>query len=72
MTGRHCGVATHRVADTIINLRYMTTNVTGSAVELLACSTVVKLSEQITLLKNNCDTERKKVKSYLDSCYVLA
>jgi uncharacterized protein YbjQ (UPF0145 family) len=32
-------------ADAIINLRYMTTSVIGSAAELLAYGTAVKLSE---------------------------
>jgi uncharacterized protein YbjQ (UPF0145 family) len=32
-------------ADAIINLRYMTTSVVGSAAELLAYGTAVKLSE---------------------------
>jgi uncharacterized protein YbjQ (UPF0145 family) len=53
MMGRARGVATHRMiskaeemgADAIINLRYMTTSVIGSAAELLAYGTAVKLSE---------------------------
>jgi uncharacterized protein YbjQ (UPF0145 family) len=32
-------------ADVIINVRYMTTSVVGSAAELLFCGTAVKLSE---------------------------
>jgi uncharacterized protein YbjQ (UPF0145 family) len=53
MMGRARGVATQRMisqaeeigADAIINLRYMTTSVIGSAAELLAYGTAVKLSE---------------------------
>lgn len=53
MMGRARGVATHRMisraeemgADAVINLRYMTTSVIGSAAELLAYGTAVKLSE---------------------------
>ncbi|MFC1554077.1 YbjQ family protein [candidate division KSB1 bacterium] len=51
MMGRARKVATHRMisqaeemgADAIINLRYMTTSVVGSAAELLAYGTAVKL-----------------------------
>ncbi len=53
MMGRARKVATNRMisnaeeigADAIINLRYMTTSVIGSAAELLAYGTAVKLSE---------------------------
>jgi uncharacterized protein YbjQ (UPF0145 family) len=53
MMGRARRVATHRMiakaeamgADAIINLRYMTTSVIGSAAELLAYGTAVKLSK---------------------------
>ncbi len=53
MMGRARKVATKRMitkaeemgADAIINLRYMTTSVIGSAAELLAYGTAVKLSE---------------------------
>jgi uncharacterized protein YbjQ (UPF0145 family) len=53
MMGRARGVATQRMisraeemgADAIINLRYMTTSVIGSAAELLAYGTAVKLSK---------------------------
>ena len=53
MMGRARKVATNRMiakaeklgADAIINLRYMTTSVVGSAAELLAYGTAVKLSE---------------------------
>lgn len=53
MMGRARSVATQRMiskaeemgADAIINLRYMTTSVIGSAAELLAYGTAVKLSE---------------------------
>ena len=52
MMGRARKVATNRMitkaeemgADAIINLRYMTTSVVGSAAELLAYGTAVKLS----------------------------
>jgi uncharacterized protein YbjQ (UPF0145 family) len=67
MMGRARGVATQRMisnaeemgADAIINLRYMTTSVIGSAAELLAYGTAVKLSESITLRKGICDIEEK-------------
>jgi len=53
MMGRARKVATNRMiakaeemgADAIINLRYMTTSVVGSAAELLAYGTAVKLGE---------------------------
>jgi uncharacterized protein YbjQ (UPF0145 family) len=53
MMGKARRVATHRMiakaeemgADAIINLRYMTTSVIGSAAELLAYGTAVKLSK---------------------------
>ncbi len=53
MMGRARKVATNRMitkaeemgADAIINLRYMTTSVVGSAAELLAYGTAVKFSE---------------------------
>ena len=53
MMGRARAAATNRMiaqaekmgADAIINLRYMTTSVIGSAAELLAYGTAVKLSE---------------------------
>jgi uncharacterized protein YbjQ (UPF0145 family) len=53
MMGRARAAATNRMvaqagqmgADAIINLRYMTTSVVGSAAELLAYGTAVKLSE---------------------------
>ena len=53
MMGRARRVATNRMiseaeemgADAIINLRYMTTSVIGSAAELLAYGTAVKLSK---------------------------
>ena len=53
MMGRARKVATHRMmsmaeemgADAIINLRYMTTSVVGSAAELLAYGTAVKLKD---------------------------
>lgn len=53
MMGRARKVATHRMiaqaeklgADAIINIRYMTTSVIGSAAELLAYGTAVKLSK---------------------------
>ncbi len=53
MMGRARKIATNRMvaqagqmgADAIINLRYMTTSVVGSAAELLAYGTAVKLSE---------------------------
>jgi uncharacterized protein YbjQ (UPF0145 family) len=52
MMGRARAVATHRMtaqaeklgADAIINIRYMTTSVIGSAAELLVYGTAVKLS----------------------------
>jgi len=40
-------------ADAIINLRFMTTSVIGSAAELLAYGTAVKLSKQIAKKSNN-------------------
>lgn len=54
MMGRARTVATNRMivqaeelgADAIINLRYMTTSVIGSAAELLAYGTAVKLSKK--------------------------
>ncbi len=54
MMGRARAVATNRMtsqaaeigADAIINVRYMTTSVVGSAAELLAYGTAVKLGEQ--------------------------
>ncbi|MFB0508491.1 MAG: YbjQ family protein, partial [Thermodesulfobacteriota bacterium] len=53
MMGRARVIATNRMiaqaaemkADAIINVRYMTTSVVGSAAELLAYGTAVKLSE---------------------------
>ncbi len=53
MMGRARTIATNRMiatagrmgADAIINVRYMTTSVVGSAAELLAYGTAVKLSE---------------------------
>ena len=53
MMGRARAIATNRMiaqagqmdADVIINVRYMTTSVVGSAAELLAYGTAVKLSE---------------------------
>ena len=53
MMGRARAVATNRMvtkagqmgADAVINVRYMTTSVVGSAAELLAYGTAVKLSE---------------------------
>ncbi len=53
MMGRARAAATNRMiaqaaemgADAIINIRYMTTSVVGSAAELLAYGTAVKLSE---------------------------
>ena len=53
MMGRARAAATNRMiaqagqmgADAIINVRYMTTSVVGSAAELLAYGTAVKLSE---------------------------
>ena len=53
MMGRARAAATHRMiaqasemgADAIINVRYMTTSVVGSAAELLVYGTAVKLSE---------------------------
>jgi len=44
-TSRMIGQATEMGADAIINVRYMTTSVVGSAAELLAYGTAVKLSE---------------------------
>ena len=56
MMGRARKVATNRMiaqaeelgADAIINVRYMTTSVIGSAAELLAYGTAVKLSSTVT------------------------
>ena len=53
MMGKARGAATDRMvaraaemgADAIINVRYMTTSVVGSAAELLVYGTAVKLSE---------------------------
>ena len=53
MMGKARSVATDRMtvraaelgADAIINVRYMTTSVVGSAAELLVYGTAVKLSE---------------------------
>lgn len=55
MMGRARATATNRMiaeaaemgADAIINIRYMTTSVVGSAAELLGYGTAVKLSEQV-------------------------
>ena len=44
-TGRMIAEAKEMGADAIINIRYMTTSVVGSAAELLAYGTAVKLSE---------------------------
>jgi len=44
-TNRMIAQATEMDADAIINVRYMTTSVVGSAAELLAYGTAVKLSE---------------------------
>ena len=44
-TSRMIAQATQMGADAIINVRYMTTSVVGSAAELLAYGTAVKLSE---------------------------
>ena len=44
-TGRMIAQAEEMGADAIINVRYMTTSVVGSAAELLAYGTAVKLSE---------------------------
>ena len=44
-TSRMIGQAEQMGADAIINIRYMTTSVVGSAAELLAYGTAVKLSE---------------------------
>ena len=44
-TGRMIAQASAMGADAIINIRYMTTSVVGSAAELLAYGTAVKLSE---------------------------
>ena len=57
MMGRARATATNRMiaqaaemgADAIINARYMTTSVVGSAAELLVYGTAVKLSEEIAL-----------------------
>ncbi len=42
---RMIGAAVKMGADAIINVRYMTTSVVGSAAELLVYGTAVKLSE---------------------------
>ena len=44
-TNRMAARAAEMGADAIINVRYMTTSVVGSAAELLAYGTAVKLSE---------------------------
>lgn len=44
-TNRMVAQAAEMGADAIINVRYMTTSVVGSAAELLAYGTAVKLSE---------------------------
>ncbi|MFC1550978.1 YbjQ family protein [Candidatus Latescibacterota bacterium] len=44
-TGRMTAQASEKGADAVINVRYMTTSVVGSAAELLAYGTAVKLSE---------------------------
>jgi len=44
-TGRMTAQAAEMGADAVINVRYMTTSVVGSAAELLAYGTAVKLSE---------------------------
>jgi uncharacterized protein YbjQ (UPF0145 family) len=44
-TSRMIGEAEERGADAIINVRYMTTSVVGTAAELFAYGTAVKLSE---------------------------
>jgi uncharacterized protein YbjQ (UPF0145 family) len=44
-TGRMMAEAAEMDADAIVNVRYMTTSVVGSAAELLAYGTAVKLSE---------------------------
>jgi len=44
-TNRMIAQAAEMRADAIINVRYMTTSVVGSAAELLAYGTAVKLSE---------------------------
>ncbi len=44
-TNRMIAQAAEKGADAIINVRYMTTSVVGSAAELLAYGTAVKLSE---------------------------
>ena len=44
-TNRMIAQATEMGADAIINIRYMTTSVVGSAAELLVYGTAVKLSE---------------------------
>ena len=59
MMGRARRVATDRMmtqaerlgADAIINVRYMTTSVVGSAAELLVYGTAVKLVEEAALQK---------------------
>jgi len=59
MMGRARKIATDRMiaqaeelgADAVINVRYMTTSVIGSAAELLAYGTAVKLSHRKSLLK---------------------
>ena len=43
-TGRMIGQAVGKGADAVINVRYMTTSVVGSAAELLVYGTAVKLS----------------------------
>jgi len=48
-TNRMIAQAAEMGADAIINVRYMTTSVIGSAAELLAYGTAVKLSEQVAL-----------------------
>ncbi|MBT9132459.1 MAG: hypothetical protein DDT32_01268 [Syntrophomonadaceae bacterium] len=47
-TDRMIAQATDMGADAIINVRYMTTSVIGSAAELLAYGTAVKLSGTVT------------------------
>jgi len=51
-TNRMIAQATDLGADAIINVRYMTTSVVGSAAELLVYGTAVKLSRQIALQEN--------------------
>lgn len=46
-TDRMIAQATDLGADAIINVRYMTTSVIGSAAELLAYGTAVKLSNTV-------------------------